>query len=116
MKIARVAELLDARVLCCAEQLEREVTSAFGADLMSDVLAFMDAETLLLTGLVNAHVIRTAEVLELPCVVFVSGKMVEEDILERAKAQNIVLLSTMLSLYECCGMLYGAGLTGCKRG
>ena len=115
MKIARVAEVLNASVLCCTDLMDREVTSAFGADLMSDVLAFMDAETLLLTGLVNAHVIRTAEMLELPCVVFVSGKM-EEDILERAKAQNIVLLSTAFSLYECCGMLYGAGLTGCKRG
>ena len=116
MKIARVAELLNARVLCGEGQLTREVTSAFGADLMSDVLAFMDAETLLLTGLVNTHVIRTAEMLELPCVVFVSGKTVDADILDRAREQNIVLLSTEFSLYECCGMLYGAGLTGCKRG
>ena len=116
MKIAKVAELLDAHVLCCAERLNCEVTSAFGADLMSYVLAFMDAETLLLTGLVNLHVIRTAEMLELPCVVFVSGKTVGEDILSRAIEQNVVLLSTARSLYECSGLLYNAGLTGCKRG
>ncbi len=116
MKIAEVARTLGASVLCCEDRLGGEVTSAFGADMMSDVLAFMNEETLLLTGLVNTHVIRTAEMLELRCIVFVRGKPVTQDILDRAVEQNIVLLGTEKTLYVCCGLLYEAGLPGCVRG
>ncbi len=115
MKIAEVARILDAKVLCSEERVQEEVASAFGADMMSDVLAFMDENTLLLTGLVNAHVIRTAEMLELRCVVFVRGKEVTSEILEEAINQGIVVLSTEHTLYLSCGLLYAAGLPGCKR-
>lgn len=115
MRIAEVAQILEADVLCCDDRMGHEVHSAFGADMMSDVLAFMDEETLLLTGLMNAHVIRTAEMLDLRCIVFVRGKIVSEDILEQAKEHNIVLLSTGKTLYQSCGMLYQAGLPACKR-
>jgi len=75
----------------------------------------MNEGTLLLTGLVNQHVIRTAEMLDLRCIVFVRGKPVPQDILERAVEQNVVLLSTNKTLYTSCGMLYTAGLPGCIR-
>ena len=110
MKIAEVARILSADMLCCNDSSGFEVTTAFGADMMSDVLAYMDEETLLLTGLSNAHVIRTAEMLDLRCVVFVRGKTVSEEILEHAQDHGIVLLSTKKTLYESCGLLYQAGL------
>lgn len=115
MKIAEVARILDAHVLCCEQRLEDEVKSAFGADMMSDVLAFMNEETLLLTGLMNAHVIRTAEMLELRCIVFVRGKPVSDEILNMAKELNITVLATDKTLYMSCGLLYAAGLPGCTR-
>lgn len=116
MKIAEVARILDARVLSCEQRLEDEVKNAFGADMMSDVLAFMNEETLLLTGLMNSHVVRTAEMLELRCIVFVRGKPVSDEILEMAKQQNIIVLATDKTLYTSCGLLYAAGLPGCTRG
>ncbi|MDR1619760.1 MAG: hypothetical protein LBS18_03755 [Clostridiales bacterium] len=115
MKLAEVAALLDARALCCLGRLDEEVSAAFGSDMMSDVLAFMNEDTLLLTGLVNAHVIRTAEMLELRCIVFVRGKRVNEEIVELAEAQNVVLLTTEKTLYESCGVLFAGGLPGVKR-
>ena len=115
MRIAEVADILDANVLCCEDKLDKEVRSAFGADLMSDALAFIDEDTLLLTGLVNQHVIRTAEMLEVRCIVFVRGKPVPKDILDLAVQQGVVLLGTDKTLYICCGMLYAAGLPGCIR-
>lgn len=115
MKIREVARILSAEVLCCEDRLDVEIKSAFGADMMSDVLAFMNEETLLLTGLMNAHVIRTAEMLELRCIVFVRGKPVTDEILQLAVKQQIVLLATPKTLYESCGLLYEAGLPACKR-
>ena len=77
---------------------------------MSDVLAFVQEDTLLLTGLVNSQSIRTAEMLDLPCVVFVRGKNPHRDAIERAKAIGMPALSTQYSMYEACGRLYAAGL------
>lgn len=116
MKIAEVARILGAKILCGEERIEKEVNSAFGADMMSDVLAFMDEETLLLTGLMNTHVIRTAEMLDLRCIVFVRGKPVPDEIVERAMEEDIVILATDKTLYTSCGLLYMAGLPGRVKG
>ncbi|MDL2217060.1 hypothetical protein LJC27_00200 [Christensenellaceae bacterium OttesenSCG-928-M15] len=115
MKIAEVARILGARVLCGEDRLDDEITKAFGADMMSDVLAFMDEDTLLLTGLVNAHVIRTAEMLDLKCIVFVRGKTVSDEIIERAREENLCLMMTDKTLYHASGLLYNAGLPGCEK-
>ena len=64
MKLRDVKEILEAEVVAGDHLLDREVQSAGGADLMSDVLSFARPGALLLTGLTNPQVIRTAEVWE----------------------------------------------------
>ena len=70
MKINTIQELLDAKVLCCEENLGKHVYSACGCDLMSDVLAYVKDQAVLLTGLVNPQVLRTAEMMDMVCIVF----------------------------------------------
>ncbi len=110
MKIREVVELLQAEVLCCEELIDGEVHSACGSDMMSDVLAFVKDQSVLLTGLVNPQVVRTAEMMDMKCIVFVRGKRPEAVILELARAKNIVLLSTQMRMYSACGILYQHGL------
>jgi len=110
MTVKEIAEVLDAQWLCCREEGDRVIHSAFASDMMSDVLAYVQEDTLLLTGLVNSQSIRTAEMLDLPCVVFVRGKNPHRDAIERAKALGIVALSTQYTMFESCGRLYAAGL------
>lgn len=93
----------------------KDIHTACGCDLMSDVLAFVKDQSLLLTGLINSQVIRTAEMMDILAVCFVRGKMPTEDVIELAKEKNITLLSTELPLYTACGMLYGEGLGGHKN-
>ena len=112
MKISELQELLGANVLCCEENLEKEVYSAFGCDLMSDVLACVTDQAVLLTGLVNPQVIRTAEMMDMVCVVFVRSKEPSEEMLELAKEMDIVVMSTEKRLYDSCGILYAGGLVG----
>jgi len=112
VKIREVKDILGADVLCGDELLENEVTCAFGSDLMSDVLAFVKGKTLLLTGLTNQQVIRTAEMADLGAIVFVRGKKPEDDIVKLAKENNIVLLSTRDTMYTASGKLYCKGLDG----
>ena len=113
MKIKDIQHLLDAKLLAGGdESLENEVTSAFGCDLMSDVLAYVKDQSVLLTGLVNPQVIRTAIMLDMVCVVFVRSKMPTDEILELAKESGIAVMSTTKTLYESCGIIYSAGLGG----
>jgi len=116
MKISEVAQTLGAKVLCGEKKLrEIEVDYAFGADLMSDALAFVRGRTLFLTGMINQHTLRTADVLDIRCIVFVRGKDVPREIIDMADEYDMVLLYTEKTLFTCCGMLYEAGLRSVVR-
>lgn len=112
MKVSDVAAFLEANVFCGKEKLDMEVKCACGADLMSDVLAFVKHDAILLTGLVNPHVIRTADMMDIKVVVFVRGKIPTDDVLEIAKEKEIVILSTGMTMFTACGILFKEGLVG----
>lgn len=115
MKLKEIANLLSADVFVGQKLLEEEVEYAFSSDLMSDVLASsteLNAKSILLTGLSNYQVIRTAEMMDIPVVVFVRGKMPTEDMLELAIDNDMVIMRTKLSMYNASGILYQNGLTG----
>ena len=110
MKISMIKELLDAEIVCGEEYLDEEVHSACGSDMMSDVLAYVKDQAVLLTGLVNPQVIRTAEMMDMKCVVFVRAKSPSEEMIRLAKESDMVVLKTAKRMYEACGKLYGGGL------
>ncbi len=112
MKISRIKELLNADVLCNEALLSNHVYSACGSDMMSDVLAYVKDQAVLLTGLVNSQVIRTAEMMDMVCIVFVRSKMPTQEMRELAEESGIVLLATDKRMYEACGILYSNGLVG----
>ena len=112
MKIREIASLLGADVLCGDALLDEDVQSACGSDMMSDVLAFVKDQSVLITGLLNQQAIRTAAMMDMVCVVFVRGKRPGEDILEVAKENGIAVMTTTHRMFNACGMLYEAGLNG----
>lgn len=114
MKINEIKDLLGAEVLCCEENLGREVYSACGCDLMSDVLAYVKDQAVLLTGLVNPQVIRTAVMMDMVCIIFVRSKTPTEEMLNLARDNGIVVMCTDKRLYEACGIIYSNGLAGNK--
>lgn len=115
MTIRDVMKLLEARVLCCEDGLDQEVKTACGSDLMSDVLAFVKEKTILITGLTNIHVMRTAEMLDIHCIVFARGKVPGDEILQEAQELGIVVLTADHTTYTTCGILYQAGIRGTER-
>ncbi len=115
MNLADVQKILDAKVLTGGELLERKVETCCGSDLMSDVLAFTKRNTLLCTGLTNLQVVRTADMTDLCAVVVVRGKVPSKEILAAAAENKLPVLSTGLTLFEACGILYSAGIRGCSK-
>jgi predicted transcriptional regulator len=110
MKIREIASLLGADVLCGEPQLDEEVQSACGSDMMSDVLAFVKDQGVLVTGLINPQVIRTAMMTDMRCVVFVRGKRPTAEMVDLAKDHRIAVLASAARMYEACGKLYAGGL------
>lgn len=110
MTIREISKLLDAKLYCGEELLDREVYAGFSCDLMSDVLAYAENEAVLLTGLVNPQVIRTAEMMDIACLIFVRGKEPTEAMIRLAEERSIVLMSTDRRMFAASGILYNAGL------
>ncbi len=115
MTLREIKEILDAEVLAGEEFLDQEPSSACGSDLLSDVLAFTKERSVLLTGLTNTQVIRTAEMSDLVGIIFVRGKKPDSATIELANIKKIPLLATKLPMYEACGKLYMRGLKGCSE-
>lgn len=115
MKIGMIKDLLNANIICGEDMLDRDVFSACGSDMMSDVLAYVKDQAVLLTGLVNSQVIRTAEMMDMVCIVFVRSKQPTAEMVELAKESSMAVLTTDMRLYEACGKLYVNGLVGNGR-
>ena len=112
MKINEIKSNLNAELICGEEFLDNEVFTACGSDMMSDVLAYVKEQAVLLSGLVNPQVVRTAEMMDMKCIVFVRGKRPDLDMIDLAVDRDIVLLGTSLEMFTACGLLYKAGLKG----
>lgn len=112
MTVNDIKDILGARVAWGEEYLDREVHTACGSDMMSDVLAFVKDQSVLLTGLCNPQVIRTAEMMDIVCIVFVRSKKPDEDMLSMARERQIPILLTGHRMFSACGMLYEKGLRG----
>jgi len=112
MKLDQVKEVLNANVYTDVPFGDIEINAACGADLMSDALAFGENKGLLLTGLNNPQSIRTAEMMDISCVMIVRGKEPDEALVTLANEKDIVVMKTDYSMYSACGRLYQAGLPG----
>ena len=110
MKINELADLLSAEIRTGANGTEREICTAYAGDMLSDVLSLGTQPDVLLTGLLNPQVIRTAEMLDTACVVFMRGKQPTDAMLELAKKSGICVLASDLELYAACALLAKAGI------
>ena len=111
MKVRDIIDILKCQVLnegC----LDEEVKTACGSDMMSDVLAFVKDQSVLLTGLMNPQVVRTAEMMDMHCIIFVRGKEVNPGVVQLAEQKDITVLSTPYRMFTACGLLYSNGLRG----
>lgn len=112
MELKSLKDLLEAYVLTGDIEMAPNIEKVFACDLMSDVLTIVEEDTVLMTGLSNIQTIRTAEIKDIGCVIFVRGKIPDRATLELAKRLGIIVLATKLSMFSACGILYMNGIKG----
>jgi len=115
LKLYDARDILDAEVIAGEDNLDLDVITAFAADLMSDVLAFASAGSLLLTGLTNTQVVRTASMLDIAAIILVRGKQPSPEAVFLARELKIPILTTKCILFETAGRLYSQGIIGCLQ-
>lgn len=113
MTAEEIAETVNGELVCASEKTPN-ITTACGSDMMSDVMAFYHDGGLLITGLINIQVVRTASLLDLGGICFVRGKKVTEEMKVLAKENGLFIVETRLSLFAACGKLFTAGLKGAR--
>lgn len=110
MNVQEMILIVNGTLLTPLVPLNREVKGGCGADLMSDVLASIKPDAVLLTGLCNIQVVRTAQMADVRAIVFVRGKMPQPETIQLAAQENIPLITSPFGTFELCGRLYRAGL------
>jgi predicted transcriptional regulator len=110
MNIKQLISLSNGKLLTPEVDLSREIKGGCGADLMSDVLASIQPEAVLLTGLCNPQVVRTAVMADVAAIVFIRGKNPPEETIKLANAENIPLISSPYGMFEMCGRLFQNGM------
>ncbi|MGD0274810.1 MAG: DRTGG domain-containing protein [Syntrophales bacterium] len=113
MTLRDIQEIVEADIIVGEDQMDMEITTAFGADLMSDVLAFAKSGSLLITGLTNPQVIRTSDVLDIAAILIVRGKKPPLETIRLAEELKIPILATKRILFDTAGKLYAKGIRGC---
>ncbi len=115
MKVKEIVKLLNAKILTGKDKLGYNFQCAYAADLLSDVLALTKEKTVLITGATSLQVIRVAEILDIPMIILVRGKLPSPETIEFAKKLNIPIIATSLTMFETCGLLYSKGIRACKN-
>jgi len=114
MKLGEIVSIVEGKLLFKEQvDLNMEINCAAAADLMSDVLALVEPGAVLLTGLCNPQVVRTAEMSDIQAIIFARGKKPPPETIALAKEKGIPLATTAHPLFEVCGRLYQAGMKGC---
>jgi predicted transcriptional regulator len=115
MKMQEMLSLINGKLISDTDNIDREIKGGCGADLMSDVLAFIQPDAVLFTGLCNPQVVRTAHMADVAAIVVVRGKKPPQETIDLATEENIPLISTPLGTFEICGRLYAAGLPSLEK-
>jgi len=109
MRLDEILKMTEAELIC-GDLDDRDITTAFSSDLMSDVLTVEADDAVLVTGLTNIQAIRTAEMADITCILFVREKEVTPNMIRLAKESDIILMKSRYTMFQVCGILYQTGL------
>lgn len=114
MKLAELVHKLNLSVRAARASLDREVTGGYASDLLSDVLANSRPGDLWVTLQIHQNIVAVASLKELAGVILVSGREPEHDTVEKAEAENTVIMVSELPAFELVGRLHSLGVPGTR--
>ena len=110
MNLKEIIRVVEGTPLNPEVEMDIKIRGGYGADLMSDVLASSQPKAVLLTGLTNPQVVRTAQIAEFRAIIFVRGKQPQSETIDIATQEKMPLITSPFGMFELCGRLRQAGL------
>lgn len=110
MKISDIITFTEARVATSGKADNINLDKAFSSDLMSDVLTLDEDNILLITGLANVQLIRTAEMADIRAILLARDKKATPEMIRLAEENEIILLESPFSIFRASGVLFSNGL------
>ncbi len=105
MKVSELATLIEAKKLTAEVTEDREILCGYVCDLLSWVMAHGEEGMAWVTVQTHLNVIAVAALAEMACVILPEGITMEQDVLDKANAEEMCVLSSPLTAYEICGRL-----------
>ena len=110
MKLGTIVELTNAKVVAGKYKKDLCVEKAFSSDLMSDVLTLDVDNILLISGLSNIQLVRTAEMADIKVILLARNKKADMDMIKLASENDIAIIETPYSIFRSSGILFANGL------
>ncbi|HAI87901.1 MAG TPA: serine kinase [Firmicutes bacterium] len=112
MTVSEIASVLGMTCVAGREAMDREVTSGYASDLLSDVMGHAPEGAIWVTSQIHQNVVAVALLLNLSAVVIAGGLELMEDAIVKADARSMAMLATPMSAFEAVGRLYQLGVRG----
>lgn len=114
MKLRELAKTLGLRQLTpdLAHREDVDVKGGYASDLLSDVLANAPVGGVVVTIQAHQNAVAVAVHARLTAIIFASGRTPDENVIDKASEEGVVLYSCTESTFDVVGKLYGLGLRG----
>ena len=106
MRLNDLVEELSLEVKTCKDGLANEVKGAYVSDLLSDVMGKSQDDEVWITLQTHLNIVAVAGLKNLAGIIIVGGRPVQEDVLNKAEAEKVLIATTPLSAFEAAGRLY----------
>jgi len=106
MTLKELAHLLNLEVLTGDTNHERIVKTGYVSDLLSDVIANAEEDSLWITVQRHINILGVAKLKDIIGIIVPRSLQVENEIIEKAKIERIAILRDSRSSFEIAGLIY----------
>ncbi len=112
MTLQEIADKLNLKAISGPEKLAGQIRGGYVSDLLSDVVAHVQAGDVWITLQIHPNIVAVATLKEVAAIIIIGGREPEPATLDKARAENVTILVSDLPAFEIAGRLYQLGICG----
>ncbi|HPU28771.1 MAG TPA: DRTGG domain-containing protein [Syntrophorhabdaceae bacterium] len=106
MTLGEIVKELGLEVLTGNINLNKEIKSGYVSDLLSDVIANIEQDSIWITIQRHINILGVAKLKDVIAIVIPRNLSVEEEVIKKAKEEGIAILRDRRNAFEITGLLY----------
>lgn len=106
MKLSEAAGVLPMKVVTGEIKRDPDISTVYTCDLLSRVMSMSEKDCIWLTVLTHLNVVAVAQLTDIACIMIPEDIPIPEATINKAKEEDINIVSTPLTAYEACWRLH----------